>query len=198
VTARALGSEPAAEWVPLSALRMWEQNPRRNDHAVAQVAASISRFGFAAPIVARRANGEIVGGHTRFKAAQSLGLTQVPVRFVDLSEKEARLLALADNRLGEIAEWDNASLHAALETLTSDEAQLVGWTHDETAEIARAALGLNELMNPALPVLGGTLASRFLIAPFSVLNAREGWWQERKRAWIAIGIKSELGRVRSY
>ena len=196
MTARALESEPAAEWVPLSALRMWEQNPRRNDHAVAQVAASISRFGFAAPIVARRANGEIVGGHTRFKAAQSLGLTQVPVRFVDLSEKEARLLALADNRLGEIAEWDNASLHAALETLTSDEAQLVGWTHDETAEIARAALGLNELMNPALPVLGGTLASRFLIAPFSVLNAREGWWQERKRAWIAIGIKSELGRVR--
>jgi hypothetical protein len=41
---------------------------------------------------------------------------------------------------------------------------------------------------------GGSLADRFGIPPFSVLNAREGWWQDRKRAWIAIGIQSELGR----
>ncbi|WP_439579351.1 hypothetical protein, partial [Elioraea sp.] len=40
----------------------------------------------------------------------------------------------------------------------------------------------------------GTLAARFGVPPFSVLNAREGWWQERKRAWIALGIRSELGR----
>ena len=39
-----------------------------------------------------------------------------------------------------------------------------------------------------------SLADKFGIAPFSVLNAREGWWQSRKRAWLAIGIKSELGR----
>lgn len=39
-----------------------------------------------------------------------------------------------------------------------------------------------------------TLGEEFLLPPFSVLNAREGWWQDRKRAWLAIGIKSELGR----
>lgn len=39
-----------------------------------------------------------------------------------------------------------------------------------------------------------TLGDRFLIPPFSVLNAREGWWQDRKRAWLSIGIQSELGR----
>lgn len=38
------------------------------------------------------------------------------------------------------------------------------------------------------------LGDTFLIPPFSVLNAREGWWQERKRAWLALGIQSELGR----
>jgi hypothetical protein len=38
------------------------------------------------------------------------------------------------------------------------------------------------------------LGDEFLIPPFSVLNAREGWWQERKRAWLALGIQSELGR----
>jgi hypothetical protein len=40
----------------------------------------------------------------------------------------------------------------------------------------------------------GKLSDRFLIPPFSVLNAREGWWQDRKRAWLALGIKSEEGR----
>jgi len=40
----------------------------------------------------------------------------------------------------------------------------------------------------------GTLAQRFMVPPFTVLNAREGWWQERKAAWITLGIKSELGR----
>jgi hypothetical protein len=39
-----------------------------------------------------------------------------------------------------------------------------------------------------------TLMERFGVAPFSVLKAREGWWQERKRAWLALGIQSELGR----
>ena len=40
----------------------------------------------------------------------------------------------------------------------------------------------------------GKLSDRFMLPPFSVLNAREGWWQDRKRAWLALGIKSELGR----
>ena len=40
----------------------------------------------------------------------------------------------------------------------------------------------------------GNLSDRFMIPPFTVLNAREGWWQSRKKAWLAIGIKSELGR----
>ena len=39
-----------------------------------------------------------------------------------------------------------------------------------------------------------TLGDKFMLPPFTVLNAREGWWQERKRAWLAIGIQSELGR----
>jgi hypothetical protein len=41
---------------------------------------------------------------------------------------------------------------------------------------------------------GGGLAAHWDYPPFSVLNAREGWWQERKRQWLALGIKSELGR----
>ena len=40
----------------------------------------------------------------------------------------------------------------------------------------------------------GSLSDRFGVPPFSILNAREGWWQDRKRAWIDLGIRSELGR----
>ena len=41
---------------------------------------------------------------------------------------------------------------------------------------------------------GSLLGDEFIVPPFSVLNAREGWWQERKRKWLALGIQSELGR----
>lgn len=42
---------------------------------------------------------------------------------------------------------------------------------------------------------GSILAESWEYPPFSVLNAREGWWQERKRQWLSLGIKSELGRA---
>lgn len=44
------------------------------------------------------------------------------------------------------------------------------------------------------PKKSGMLAEKFMIPPFTVLSAREGWWQERKRAWLSLGIQSELGR----
>ena len=94
-----------ATWVAIDKLIPWAANPRENDDAVAQVAKSIERFGWGAVILARRANGEIIAGHTRVRAAESLGLKKVPVRYLDISEDEAHALALADNRLGEIAAW---------------------------------------------------------------------------------------------
>jgi len=42
------------------------------------------------------------------------------------------------------------------------------------------------------------LADRFVVPPFSVLDARQGYWQERKRAWLALGIQSEIGRGEAY
>lgn len=100
-------NEPAAEWVALDALKPWAKNPRENAKAIAKIAASIKRFGFGAPIVARKADGEIIAGHTRYEAAKKLGLDRVPVRYLDLDPADAHLLALADNRLGEFAAWDS-------------------------------------------------------------------------------------------
>jgi ParB-like nuclease domain/DNA methylase len=131
-------STAAAEWVPTGKLKPWAKNPRKNDgEPVAKVAESIKRFGFGAPIVARRETQEIIAGHTRWKAARQLKLDQVPVRYLDISERDARLLALADNRLGELAEWDTPELHAILATYDLGDSMLAGWTERDMRALER-------------------------------------------------------------
>lgn len=137
-------AESAAEWVPIERLKPWAENPRRNDgEPVDRVAASIKRLGFGAPIVARK-NGEIIAGHTRWKAAQLLGLDRVPVRFLDLDPADARMMALADNRLGEVAEWDDAALMKLLDEMTLSEVKLAGWTPKDLERMADDVLGGND------------------------------------------------------
>ena len=88
---------------PITSIKPYDQNPRINDSAVAAVASSIREFGFRQPIVLDK-DGVIVVGHTRWKAAQQLGLTEVPVHVaLDLTPEAARAYRIADNKTGEIA-----------------------------------------------------------------------------------------------
>jgi hypothetical protein len=130
------GMEAAAVWVDVAHLKAWDKNPRDNDKAVPEVMASIKRFGFAAPIIARP-NGEIIAGHTRLKAALELRLPRVPVRYMDLDPAEAHLLALADNRVAEIADWNDDLLSDVLRELEGDGVDLkgIGWDVDELADL---------------------------------------------------------------
>lgn len=90
---------------PLGWLTPYENNPRNNDEAVEPVANSISEFGFKVPIVAT-SDGEIINGHTRWKAAKKLKLKTVPVIIADdLTEEQVRAFRLADNKVAEIAQW---------------------------------------------------------------------------------------------
>jgi DNA modification methylase len=117
----------AAEWVATERLLPWVKNPRKNDDAVARVAESIKRFGFGNPILARRENGEVIAGHTRLKAALQLGLLAVPVRYLDLAEAEAHLLAMADNKLGEIATWNDDAVSEILSEYSEQDRVLAGF-----------------------------------------------------------------------
>ncbi|MFT3838957.1 MAG: DNA methyltransferase [Myxococcaceae bacterium] len=115
---------PAAYWTPLAELSKWARNPRRNEKAVPQVARSIRKYGFVAPVVVWKSKGQIVAGHTRVAALESLlaaeagfvprdapGAGLVPVRFHEFAdESEAAAYAIADNRLSEISEWDDEKL----------------------------------------------------------------------------------------
>ena len=130
--------EPAAIWLPTTALTPWMDNPRHNDEAVPEVAHSIERFGFAAPIIARAVGDgfEVIAGHTRLKAAQNLGLDRVPVRVMDLDPADAKLLALADNRVGEIADWSDG-LGDLLRQMDADGLDItgLGWSDVELTEL---------------------------------------------------------------
>lgn len=102
------------KWEPIKSIRPYEKNPRRNDEAVDAVAASIREFGWQQPIVVDR-DGVIIAGHTRYKAAKKLKCDTVPVVVADdLTEDQVKAYRLADNKTGELAEWDTALLDEEL------------------------------------------------------------------------------------
>ncbi len=88
----------------------YARNPRKNADAVDKVAASLREFGFRQPIVTDE-NLTVIVGHTRLLAAKKLNLTQVPVHIAEgLTPAQIKAYRIADNRVGEEAEWDNALL----------------------------------------------------------------------------------------
>ena len=112
------------EWVNIADLNRWERNPRENDKAVPDVAKSIQRFGFVAPVVVWPSADRMVAGDTRIKAMRYLlerdesfvpkgapGPHLVPVRFHDFeNEAEAVAYGIADNKLNELADWQTEAL----------------------------------------------------------------------------------------
>ena len=98
-------------------LKPYEKNPRMNDNAVPYVANSIKEFGFKVPIIIDKKN-VIVAGHTRYKAAQQLGLETVPCIIADdLTPKQIKAFRLADNKTAEKAEWETEFLSDELKEL---------------------------------------------------------------------------------
>ena len=95
----------------------YENNPRYNEKAVDAVARSIEEFGFQQPLVLDK-NNVIIVGHTRHKAAQKLGLETVPCVIADnLTEEQVRAYRLADNKVGELADWDFELLQQELDEI---------------------------------------------------------------------------------
>lgn len=102
---------------PIENVKPYENNPRKNDDAVEYVSNSIREFGFRSPIIVDK-DGVIICGHTRLKAALSLGLTEVPVHVAeDLSDDQVKALRLADNKVAEAASWDWPKLNMELEDI---------------------------------------------------------------------------------
>lgn len=103
--------------VPIANIIPYENNPRKNTDAVQYVKNSIKEFGFRIPMVLDAEN-VIVCGHTRFLAAQELGMKEVPCTYADdLTEEQIKAFRLADNKTAEMSAWDFEKLELELSEL---------------------------------------------------------------------------------
>lgn len=99
-------------------IKPYPKNPRDNDAGVDAVANSIKEFGWQQPIVVDKDN-VIIVGHTRYKAAKKLGMKEVPVVVAsNLSDEQVRAYRLADNKTGELTDWDMGLLDDELGDIT--------------------------------------------------------------------------------
>jgi DNA modification methylase len=164
-----------------------------SDEQVGQIAASIKEWGWTVPVLIDP-DGGLIAGHGRIFAAQKLGIEDVPCMVAEgWTDAQKKAYVIADNKLTLNAGWDDEILKGELGELGEFDfdLSLIGFDADELSAL---------MMDEPLPNEGdnqgstASLADKFGIAPFSVLNAREGWWQNRKRAWVGLGIESENGR----
>lgn len=126
----------------------------------------------------------IIAGHTRLKAAQRLGLETVPVIVADdLTPEQVKAFRVADNKTAELAEWDFEKLKTELAELIDFDMQQFGFDEIEDFDEIENALEINK----------ESLQQKFIVPPFSVLDTRQGYWQDRKSVWKQI-IKSNNGR----
>ena len=139
-------------------------------------------IGWIQSVIVNRTTGHIIDGHLRVEIAVEAGETAVPVAYVELSEDEERLALATYDRITGLAGADDsvfARLVDGLETSSSALAALLAPPPDAFKMAANDVPSLSD---------------RFVVPPFSVLDARQGYWQERKRQWLALGMRSELGR----
>lgn len=118
---------------PIGEVRPYPGNPRVNDGAVEAVAASLREFGWQQPIVVD-ADGTIVAGHTRYKAARRLGMATVPVVVASgLTPEQVQAYRLADNKVGELATWDTGLLAGELDGICGIDMGLFGFDPEDMA-----------------------------------------------------------------
>jgi hypothetical protein len=162
-----------------------------SDEQVAQIAASIREFGFTNPVLID-AQGTIVAGHGRVMAARKLGMETVPcIRLGYLTPAQVRAYVIADNKLALNAGWDEELLAAEMEALKDMgvDLSMTGFSPGEIADLIGVSSEDDDRKEAE-----ASLAERFGWTPFTVFNAREGAWQNRKQNWIRLGIRSEVGR----
>lgn len=183
---------PTIKHVDIDSLIPYARNSRTHSpEQVAQIAASIKEFGFTNPVLIDEQGG-IIAGHGRVLAARKLSMEEVPcIELAHLNETQKRAYVIADNKIALNAGWDVDMLKIEFMELEAEgfDLELTGFTLDELQELEGDSV--DDLYPDGVQ---GQMSADFGFAPFTVLNAREGDWQARKKFWLNQGIKSELGR----
>lgn len=194
-------TEAAYADVPAEDLHANPWNPNvLSPRLMAKLKANIEREGFVDPItVTPRVEGGhlIIDGQHRYEAGLENGLEEFPCIVLTqdggpMPEERAKLLTMNLNHIRGVD--DPAKLAALVDELAGgiDVERLSELTVLDERQIGALRAMVGDDGQAAMA--GLTLAERFIVPPFSVLDARQGYWRERKRAWLALGIQGELGR----
>jgi hypothetical protein len=124
-----MATEHEIEHVAVSELTVHPANPRQGD--IGTIVQSIQNNGWYGTIVAQRSTGYVLAGNHRLMAARSLQLETVPVYWVDVDDKAARRILLADNRSADLATYDDEKLVELLLSATTDD-DLLGTGFDQS------------------------------------------------------------------
>lgn len=183
-------------------INQYENNTKiHTDEQIEQIAKSIQRYGNNDPIAIDE-NNTIIEGHGRYLALKKLGVKEVPViKLEHLTEEQKREYILVHNKLTMNTGFDLEKLQSELESIEFDMSQFdfdifkdEKWS-DQFDENYRDKDGnVNTLEKLKNSPSRTKLKDRFVVPPFSVLNTESGDWQTRKRSWLELGIKSEVGR----
>lgn len=203
------------EVVPLDRLLEHPENARIHDEALLDE--SIETNGFYGAIIVQDGSDRILAGHGRFRALVRRGAQTIPVIFIAVDDETADRILAVDNRANDLAGYDTDRYSTFLARMR-EQSNLVGTGFDDTTvstflesvvagtPILPGAGGFGSFGDQAAPptavdapplVPEPGLADRFLIPPFSIFDARQGYWTERKRQWLSLGIQSEVGRPRN-
>ena len=173
------------ERVPIADLKLDPLNPRVMPNAErAALAGSLDAFGFLQPVVARRSDGLVIGGHQRIEAARELGWEAVPVAWWEGSDQDARVLNLALNRIH--GDWDDAKLADVLAELAGVESLQEALRGFDTTETALAGFDEREVLAALEAKLGDgppaedltALAGALVRAPDRSASAQPGVFYE--------------------
>lgn len=198
------------EYLPLAELQRAPRNPKRHDEAL--IARSLARFGYVEAIAMDERTGRLVAGHGRLDqlekarasdetppegvVADEAGEWLVPVQrgWHSANDDEARAYVVTSNQVGPAGGWLTDVLAEELVALRDGPGlDGVGFVDDDLDALLASLQPATDAPRRG-PASLGALRERFVVPPFSVLDTRQGYWQERKRAWMALGIRSELGR----
>jgi hypothetical protein len=166
------------EYIPISEIKPYPNNPRKNDKAVEVVKKSISEFGFKNPIILDK-NNEIIAGHTRLSASKELGFNEVPVIWADgLTEEQVKAFRIMDNKSQEYASWDFDKLQEEFNTLQDlgVDLELTGLNAKERFDLKLSRQEKAELL----------LSDIILVPAFSVFDGKSGFWISRNKRWREI------------
>lgn len=202
-------SERRIVYTPLADVVPAEVNPKQ--HHFDGIKASLATFGYTEPILLDERTGRLIAGHGRLEALAGMhaageaapagvqvsddGSWLVPVvhGWASGSDEEARAYLIASNRLVESGGWDEGALADMLTDIAGTDERLLAATGYTLPDLDALLASLSDLTGREQPERP-SLRDRFLVPPFDVLDARQGWWRERKRAWLSLGIRSEIGR----